>query len=185
MDKCDVEDGRIVGHLLMELVQSKPKDPAHAIRTFTNRTAMLKESGLHHIGEMLVALLMVDAKSNPDDILAVAVAASQDPSSLTREQASAIGHMIASSIFRSHESAAVDKAVELHPVLSTMKLQHAWFVPMLEVLVAANAVERRRSNGGKRFSSIIAPEPTERRIDVTPKSASAEFDSVVRLKHTS
>jgi hypothetical protein len=69
---CDAEDGRFVGHMLMAVVDSKPKDLPHAIRTFANQMAMLRECCCPRIGDMLVALLSsamptTDAPSAADD----------------------------------------------------------------------------------------------------------------------
>jgi hypothetical protein len=170
---CNANDGKVVGQLLIDVVESKPTDLPHAIRTFANRTAMLRECGFRHIGDALLALLMtIDKSASSDDVPAAALAVARDASSLTAEQASAIGSMIASKT-RSHAPAsALHRAVHLHPVLQAMRSQHAWFMPMLEVLVAANAIETRRISTlgiGKRFSAIITPaEPSETLIDVPP-----------------
>jgi len=107
---CDAEDGRIAGQLLLEVVKRTSKDLAHAIRTFTHCTTMLRECGFRHIGAMLVHLLAADADDEvrPDkdeersaptrtamrrapDVANVALT----PSSVTEKQATAIGSVIA------------------------------------------------------------------------------------------
>ena len=150
---CDAEDGRVVGHMLLELVQTKPKDPAHAIRTFVSRTAMLRECGFRHIGAMLAWVLTADDQSGRDDEARIVVLT---PSAVTEQHATAIGSAIASSTRRSHAPAEALKQVVLsHAVLRAMKSGYVWFVPMLEVITAPTAVELRRSSWMKRLSSIV------------------------------
>jgi hypothetical protein len=67
LEKCDAEDGRVVGQLLVDLASEYPKDPARAIREFADRTAMLRDCGFAHIGEMLARLLSADVQGRPDD----------------------------------------------------------------------------------------------------------------------
>ena len=99
LSACDAEDGRIVGRMLKDLVESKPKDLAHAIRAFASNTAMLRESGFRHIGVMLEHLLTADAQGGAvGDAAIVAL----DRSSVTENQAIAIGGAIAQSVRRSH-----------------------------------------------------------------------------------
>jgi hypothetical protein len=149
LSACDAEDGRIVGRMLTDLVdrKRKPKDLAHAIRTFANNTAMLRESGFRHIGVMLVHLLMADAPGRAVNGAATAVL---DPSSVTEQQAIAIGSAIASSVCQSHVPAtALKRIVMSHPVLQAMTLGHAWFFPMLELLTAhrcPSVLQKRRED---------------------------------------
>ena len=103
--KCDAGDGRVVGQLLVDLMSSNPKDPVRAIREFADRTAMLRDCGFAHIGDMLARLLSADVQGGADDETTVvpstpvrAAAVVLDPSSLTEKQASAIGSAIASSV---------------------------------------------------------------------------------------
>ena len=65
--KCDAEDGRIVGLMLVDLASSNPKDLPRAIREFADRTAMLRDCGFAHIGEMLAQLLSANVQGRPDD----------------------------------------------------------------------------------------------------------------------
>jgi hypothetical protein len=128
----------------MNLVDSKPKDLAHEIRQFANRTAMLRECGLRHIGDMLVAMLIYtpsDSEHAPSAAAELAGAACapsvQDPTALTIEEASAIGHILAVRTRSSHvPSSALREVLNLNSVLCAMKTEHAWFAPMLEALVA-------------------------------------------------
>ncbi len=163
----------------MELMNSKPKDLAHAIRTFANRTAMLRECGFPHIGDLLVALLTIvptAAQKDPQELTSpsshskhTASAADHDPACITVEQATAIGGMLAERGCSSHlPSTALHFAVESHAILREMNARHAWFVPMLEVFSALPAAAKsRRSSLGRRLSARVTPQ-------------NANFDSVVR-----
>jgi hypothetical protein len=151
LSACDAEDGRIVGRMLRDLVEIKPKDLAHAVRTFANNTTMLRESGFRHIGVMLEHLLLADASGGAVSDAAIVVL---DPSSVTKNQAIAIGGLIASSVRRSHmPGTALRRIVESYPVLRAVTLGHEWFVPMLEVLTARE-VASRPSLFVRRSSSI-------------------------------
>jgi hypothetical protein len=182
LSACDAEDGRVVGRMLKDLVESKPKDLAHAIRTFANSTAMLRESGFRHIGVMLEYLLLADAPSGAVcDTALVAL----DRSSATEQQAIAIGGAVASIVRRSHVPAtAVRKVVNSHAVLRAMNSDFVWFVPMLEVLVAQKvAAKSRRSTLMRRMSSLV--ERTSVALiggqsDGSEDDAEGGFSSVVR-----
>ena len=155
--KCDAGDGRVVGPLLGDLVSSSPKDPARAIREFADRTAILRDCGFAHIGEMLARLLSANVQGKPDDdttaipsdcqsapVTAAAVGPSR--SALTQTQAIAIGCAIASSVHQAHSLAAgLKKVVQSHGALQAMKSEFAWFVPMLEVIMAHEAAQPRGS----------------------------------------
>jgi hypothetical protein len=198
--KCDAGDGRVVGQLLVDLVSRTPKDPARAIREFADRTAMLRDCGFAHIGDMLARLLSADVHGGPDDdataILSTPVRAAAiglDPSSLTEKQAIAVGSAIASSVHQAQALAGaglksvrgLSKVVKSHGVLQAMKSEYTWFMPMLEGIMAHKAAESRGSavmNRLRSMRSIIAPVAP---IDVTSDAAAANeesgFSSVVRL----
>ena len=173
--------------MLLELVQTKPKDPAHAIRTFVSRTAMLRECGFRHIGAMLTELLKADDQGGPDNEATIVVLS---PSAVTEKQATAIGSAIGSSVRRSDvPAAALKQVVQSHAVLQAMKSGHVWFVPLLEVITAPTAAELRRSTWMKRVSSIVPAKvlsmgivvPT---VPIDARVADEEdvvFSSVVRL----
>jgi hypothetical protein len=176
--KCDAEDGRLVAQMLLDLVDSKPKDLAHAIREFANVTAMLRECSCAHMGELLAAMLVaVNTVSNSTGV-AVRLAA-QDPACLTAEQAIALGGMLAARARSSHGAAvAVLQAVDSHPALCTTKAQHAWFVPMLEVLLVPPEAAESRQFGivrqlSRQLSAIVTPQATAHAPSFT------DFDSVV------
>jgi len=182
LSACDAEDGRIVGRMLKDLVESKPKDLAHAIRAFASNTAMLRESGFRHIGVMLEHLLTADADA-PGGAVGDAAIVALDRSSVTEKQAIAIGGAIAQSVRRSHLPAkAVRKVVNSHAVLRAMKSGFAWFVPMLEVLVAPK-VASRRSTVMRRLSSLVkrtSVAPIGGQSDGGEDDGESGFSSVVR-----
>jgi hypothetical protein len=195
--KCDAGDGRVVGQLLVDLMSSNPKDPVRAIREFADRTAMLRDCGFAHIGDMLARLLSTDVHGRPvDDVTAIpstpttvvhtAAVVGLDPSSLTEKQAVAIGSAIASSVRQAQALAAgLNKVVKLHGTLQAMKSEYAWFMPMLEVIMAHKAAHLRGSVtvAMNRLRSIISPVGSS---DVALHADAADeesgfFNSVVRL----
>jgi len=211
--KCDAGDGRVIGHMLVDLVSRNPKDLAHAIREFAYRTAMLRDSGFAHIGEMLARLLSTDVQGVPDDdttaipsspvktaafvsILAPSTHgesehtrqqdAACDPASVTVKQAAAIGSMVARSLRSAQIPAtALRKVVNKDAVLRTMKSSYVWFVPMLEVLTVHKAKQARRSTLGKRLSSIVAVEAPSSNAEADEADEESSFSSVVWLNaHT-
>jgi hypothetical protein len=182
---CDAEDGRIVGRMLVDMVESKSKE-AHglvfAIRAFVNRTAMLRESGFRHIGGMLAHLLTADAQSGAvDETVIVAL----DPSSVTEKQAAAIGNAIASRIRRSHVPAtALKNVVQSHAVLHAMKLAHVWFLPMLEVLTARKVAGSRPATFLKQVSGRAGAPRVASNVLMNEDRANEEasFSSVVTAR---
>ncbi len=207
--KCDAEDGRVVGLMLVDLVNSNPKDLPHAIREFTYRTAMLRNCGFAHIGDMLVRLVSTDVHGGSDDdttavpsqtVATAAVVsilapsthgdlehtlqqeAACDPASVTVEQAAAIGSMVARSLRSAHIPAtALRKVVNKFTVLRTMKSSYVWFVPMLEVLTRHKTMQARRSTLGKRLRSIVAAEAPSLNVEAGDDDEESSFNSVVWL----
>jgi hypothetical protein len=175
LTKCVAENGRLVGHLLLDLVKSKPKDLAHAIREFANRMAMLRECGFGHIGDMLVAMLEAGAHSDSEQAPpAAAHLAAQDAACVMAEQATDIGRRLATRTRSSLAPASeLCELVDLHAIFRTMK-KYAWFVPMLEVLLAPPESELRRPSIMRRLSAVVNPEATAHDV------SNAIFDSVVR-----
>ena len=170
LSECDAEDGRIVGYMLLDLVQGNRKDLAHAVRTFVNRAAMLRECGFCHIDAMLTCLLCATAQCGPAD-----APASIDPSSMTELQAAAIGRAIASSVHGSHAPIeALKKVVESHAVLGIMRSRFAWFFPMLQVLTARSKKTKSSDAFMKRLSSIVSAEAPN--ADVAPIDATSIAD---------
>jgi hypothetical protein len=192
--KCDAEDGRVIGHMLHNLVSSNPKDLARAIREFADRTAMLRDCGFAHIGEMLARLLSADVQRRPDDDATAipstprtAAAGGPNRSALTEEQAIAIGWAIASIVHEAHSLAAgLNKAVQSHGALQAMKSEYAWFMPMLEVAMAHKAAQLRGSAVMNRLRSIrgrslspVACSDVALHADAADEESG--FSSVVRL----
>jgi hypothetical protein len=188
---CDAADGRFVGKLLVDLVERKPKDLAHAIRQFANCTAMLRDCGFAHIGAMLAWLLSADVQGGLDyDAMAIPSApvttatVGSNRSALTEKQAIAIGCAIASSVHEAHALAAgLKRAVKSHAVLQAMQLEYAWFVPMLEVVMAHKAAQPRGSvviNRLRSMRSSIAPvAPIDVASDADAADEESGFSSVV------
>jgi hypothetical protein len=191
LSECDAKDGRLVGHLLMDLVESKPKDAAHAIRVFAGRTAMLRDCGFGHIGAMLTRLLCADVQGDTTAISTMpgpAIDLGFDPSSLTEKQAIAIGSAITSSVRETPGLAtALKRVCKAHAVLQVMKSEHGWFVPMLEVVLAHKATEPRGSVLMKRVRSrssriiVVAPISSDAASNVYGADGDSGFSSVVRL----
>jgi hypothetical protein len=198
LSECEAKDGRTVGHLLMDLVEGKPDDLAHATRTFANCMAMLRDCGFP-MGEFLVALILfitARGQSPPENIAAESPSQSvlRNATSVTKEQAAAIGRKLASAMCQPLAAtvAAVHKIADLHSALRTMISRFLWFLPMLEVLQVRTA-QRRRSTVARRLSSIVTPARGPEAIEATaegslihvaPNAKGANdnsFDSVVRL----
>jgi hypothetical protein len=182
--KCDAEDGRVVGRMLVDLVSRKPKDLPHAIREFANRTTMLRKCDFRHIGDMLAAVLSINADGDSDQTPHKVAAC--DPASVTVEHAAAIGSMLARSSHSAHMPAATLKKVVMScAVLRTMKSSYVWFVPMLEVLTAYKAKQAHRSTLGSRLSLIVAAEAPNSSVEADEADEERSFSSVVWLNvHT-
>jgi hypothetical protein len=104
---------------------------------------------------------------------------------LTEKQAVAIGSAIASSVRQAQAVAArLKKVVKSHGTLQAMESEYAWFMPMLEVIMAHKAAHSRGSVtvAMNRLRSIISPVASS---DVALHADAADeesgFNSVVRL----
>jgi hypothetical protein len=102
---------------------------------------------------------------------------------LTEKQAIAIGCAIASSVHQAHAFAAgLNKVVQSHGALQAMKSEYAWFVPMLEVVMAHKAAQPRGSVVMKRLRSSFAHvAPIDVASDADRADEEGGFSSVVRL----
>jgi hypothetical protein len=102
---------------------------------------------------------------------------------LTGEQAIAIGSAISSSVHQAHALAAgLNKVIKSHGVLQAMKSEYAWFVPMLEVVMAHKAAQHRGSMVVKRLRSSISPvAPRDVALGADAAEEESSFSSVVRL----
>jgi hypothetical protein len=194
MAKCEAEDGKVVGHMLHDLVRSKPKDLPHAIREFVNRTAMLRGCGFAHIGDMLARLLSAEVQAGVQAGLDEGTTAASsspvpttnvglDPPSLTKEEAIAIGTAIVLSVHEHNVPAAgMKRLVTSHAALRAMQSEFGWFVPMLEVIMAQKAAEPRASLLMKRLSSTISSvAPSDEASNADRGDEENGFSSVVRL----
>ncbi len=125
LEKCDAEDGRVVGQLLVDLVNSNPKEK-HAIT---------------------------------------------------------IGSAISSSVYKAHALAAgLNKVIKSYGVLQAMKSEYAWFVPMLEVVMAHKAAPPRGSIVMKGLrSSISSAASSDAALHADAADEENGFSSVVRL----
>jgi hypothetical protein len=194
MANCSAEDGKVVGHMLHDLVKGKPKDLPHLIRELVNRTAMLRGCGFAHIGDMLARLLsahlQAGVQAGPEEGTTATqsapvptAAVGLDPSSLTKEQAIAIGTAIVFS-FREHDvpAAGLKRVVKSHASLRAMESKCAWFVPMLEVILAHKAAEPRRSTVSMQLrSSISSVAPSDEASNADGANEESGFSSLVRL----
>jgi hypothetical protein len=181
--KCDADDGRIVGRMLLDLVEESSRDLSHAIRAFSHRTDMLRECSLRHIGAMLVRLLSPHAQGTPDEDAAII---ELDPSKVTEKQATAIGSAIATCIRQLEPAKALQRVVKSHAALRAMQAHYIWFVPMLEVLTAKDAA-RGRSFIKPRSSVVAAEVSSAVPVDVASNVGGADegssFTSVVIARH--
>lgn len=147
LNECTAEDGRLVGHQLMDLVDSKPRDVAKAIRAFALHSAMLRDCGFRNIGFLLVALATSRDHHGPQNGSVTlsqcdpgphasedGPIASDDAGTVTPEQAARLGRLLAS-------PKALGKVVRSFAVLSHMKARCDWFIPMIE------AIAERKSAG--------------------------------------
>ena len=186
--QCDAGDGRVVGQLLVDLASNKPKDLARAIREFVDRTAMLRDCGFAHIGDMLAQLLSADVQGRPDDTTVIqstpvmTTAIGLEPSSLTEKQAVAVGGAIASCVRQAQALAAGLKMVtKSHAVLQAMKSEYAWFMPMLEAIMAHKAAQPRGSVVMNRLRSSILVASSDVALHADAADEESGFSSVVRL----
>jgi hypothetical protein len=171
MNKCDAEDGRVVGHMLVDLVGAAPKDLPHDIRQFANRTEMLRACGFRHMGDMLVAIL---APSTHTPSAVARLMAHDGPTSVKPEQANAMGDMLMRVRSSQAPASALHEVVDSDSILCALKTQHAWFIPMLEVLlVPPEGAESRRHSLTKRNSAIVTPQA------MAHDASNEKFDSVV------
>jgi hypothetical protein len=139
---------------------------------------------------MLARLLSADVQDGLDDDATVipstpvtTAAVGPNRSALTEKQAIAIGCAIASSVHEAHALAAgLKRAVKSHAVLQAMQSEYAWFVPMLEVVMAHKAAERRGSEVMVRLrSSISLVASSDVALHADAADEESGFSSVVRL----
>ena len=172
----------------------------HALRTFVQRTAMLRNSGFPHVAAMLVAI----ATSDHSVADLHAGHAHEDPALVTEAEATTIGGTFAAMLAGSPTPSpvgAVGALAQGFEAVSALCRKYSWFAPMLEV-AAQRLLGTRGSHVGldlaRRLSTIhtntlkpVGPprSPSVRsainalHIRVAPTSnidESASFESVVR-----
>jgi hypothetical protein len=132
------EDGRIVGHLLMDAVRytskihvskREKKRRATAVAKFVMRTAMLSDTPFGNLCDMLIAIL-------GNTLQGVKEVASTDPTRLTQAEAVAIGESCKTIRLRHvHAKEAVDELLHNYVALRTASQSYAWFRPFLETIL--------------------------------------------------
>lgn len=150
------------------------KDLHHAIREFAGRTVMLRDCCCRFIGDLLVALLTTtptaDVRSDPQGVPNGA----RDISSLTATDTAALGGMLLWSL---SQGSPLHEAVDSQPVLSAMKSQYAWFLPMLEILSGQHLPDKK--------TMLLLRRPSLRkRASVMPDGSDATLDQVPAAQPT-
>jgi hypothetical protein len=133
IDDCTAEDGRFIGHMLMNAANKAPKaQRSETVAAFVSRTAMLREAPLAQLATLLHSVIC----KKRHRLLARDVAI-EDPAQLTAADAETIGDGM-TAIMRGHVSPAkaADEIRAKYPVLRAVARQCTWFEPMLAVIVA-------------------------------------------------
>ncbi len=133
---CTAADGTLLGDLIMDTAEATKKpERASAVRTFVERTATLRESGVGCLDALLSASLGLSGH----DLLPQAVATT-DPAALTVAEATAIGRGFDAIIrVSATPSDAVDELLRKYPAVSVAAQQHSWARPMLETIAKRRA----------------------------------------------
>jgi hypothetical protein len=131
--ECTAEDGRFLGHMLMNAaLKAKKPQRAKIVATFISRTAMLREASLANLDILLKSII---CKESYEDGLDRDVK-TQDPEHVTSADAETIGDRI-TAIRHSHTvpAKAVAEALAKYAVLRAMAQRCEWFEPMLLVIL--------------------------------------------------
>jgi hypothetical protein len=139
IETCSAEDGRMLGHVLMEHVQSSKTEELAlaALANFAMQTAMLRDSHLPHLNVMLRSMLFTSKRDLLFNKFLSQQPCTQDPSLLTAADAATIGRDIRA-ISLGHIVPA-DVGAEVfakYAVLRIVAQQSPWLQPMLEVVLA-------------------------------------------------
>jgi hypothetical protein len=124
-------DAAFIGHMLVDVAEVETKHQrASAIKTFAERTAVLRESGVSSLGVLLASTL----GESFDSVLPPAVAA-KNPATLTVFEAKAIGCGF-EAIIRvcADPYEAVDDFLHAYHALDAAAQRHDWLRPMLETI---------------------------------------------------
>jgi hypothetical protein len=133
---CTAADGTLLGHLIMDTAEAAKKpERASAVRTFVERTATLRESGVGCLDAHLTASLGVSGH----DVLPQAIETSTQ-GEVTVADATAIGRGFDAIIrVSATPSDAVDELLQTYPAVSVAVQQHIWLRPMLETIAKRRA----------------------------------------------
>jgi hypothetical protein len=140
--ECTAEDGVLLGHLLMDLLETK-KGPARAtaIRMFVERTAALCECGFAHLDAFLCGVFVgsivfqLGLGLQKFKTVSVPEVAAVDPRAMTAAAAASIGHGFESTMrISATPTDAIDDLLPKYPALRVMVQRHVWFRPLLETL---------------------------------------------------
>jgi hypothetical protein len=109
---------------------AKKPDQASAIRTFVERTAMLRECRCANLSDMLIGALTTQSFSvRPKDVLTA------DPAALTAAEAETIGRGLECIVrLSTTHTEAVDDLLRKYPALAVTAQRHVWFRAMLEAI---------------------------------------------------
>ena len=140
LSDCGVEDGEVVAHHLMDLVESMTSRTGQtsSIRLYVLQTAMLRDAGLAHLNTILVKALTASepqahiARSSLEPESPVRA---EDPACLTENEAREIGlhfALLFESALGPAEAAA--QLVRRYFVLQKLDSRCAWFRPLLTTL---------------------------------------------------
>jgi hypothetical protein len=133
---CTAADGTLLGHLIMDTAEAATKpERASAVRTFVERTAILRESGVGSLD----ALVTATVGESGHDVRPQAVATTA-PGALTMAEATSIGRGFDAIICVSATpSDAVDELLQTYPAVNGAAQQHIWLRPMLQTIAKRRA----------------------------------------------
>jgi hypothetical protein len=94
IDACTDEDGRFVGHMLMDISAKNESGLATAVKDFVVKTAMLRDS-FAHFGSLVIALLI---PWSCDTDMTVETVVSKHPQAVTEAEAECMGHFLLSQL---------------------------------------------------------------------------------------
>jgi hypothetical protein len=128
---CTAADSTHLGHLIVDTAEAAKKpERVSAVRTFVERTAILRESGVVSLDALLTASL----GESGHDVLPKAVATT-DPGALTVAEATTIGRGFDAIIrISATPSDAVDELLRKYAAVNVAVQQHGWARPMLETI---------------------------------------------------
>ncbi len=135
-------DGAILGHLLMDLVETtKLPVRATAIRMFVERTALLRECSFAHLDAFIGGifeerlLFTLGLGFRKFKTVSVPEVVATIPAMVTAGGAALMGKGLESIVRMSATPAeAIDELIGKYPALKVMGDQHVWFRPLLEAI---------------------------------------------------